>query len=167
MQFIEKKNVQPEIQIFGLGKVSAKQTQFLSDWVAVCCKLDRPEQISLLILLLLWTKSNYSGLGECLDMNFFFHAFLVFRDKFYHSSLFMHCSRTVHAQFMGPTIILFKKIKMDLTVPFIHLKIILMQCFQFLIFNFNKNKLYENISEVKHKIVLNSVLCTHNTCTIF
>ena len=145
MQFIKKKkkNVQPEIQIFGLGKVSTKQTQFLSDRVAVCCKLDRPEQISLLILLLLWTKSNYSGLGECLDMNFFFHVFLVFKDKFYHSSLFTHCNKTVHAQFMGPTISLFrKKIKIDLTILFTHLKIILIQYFQFSIFNFNKNKLY-------------------------
>ena len=38
--------------------------------------------------------------------------------------LFMHCSSTVY---------IFKNIKMDPTVLFTHLKIILLQCFQFLV----------------------------------
>ena len=43
-------------------------------------------------------------------------------------SLFTHCSGTVHALFMEPTAILFrkKKLKMGPTVLFTHLKIILL-----------------------------------------
>ena len=60
---------------------------------------------------------------------FFFHAF-CFRGQL---SLFMHCSRTVHVLFMGSTTTLFIKkiLKMGPTVLFTHLKIILLQCFQF------------------------------------
>ena len=44
----------------------------------------------------------------------------------------VHCSHTVHTLFMGPTAL------------FTCLKIILLQCFQFSFFSFNKNKLYPN-----------------------
>ena len=48
-------------------------------------------------------------------------------------SLFTHSSSTVHTLFIGPTTTLFRKkiLKMDLTALFTHLKIILLQCFQF------------------------------------
>ena len=46
-------------------------------------------------------------------------------------SLFTHCFGTVYALFMGPTTTLFIKIKKGPTVLFTHLKIILLQCFQF------------------------------------
>ena len=47
--------------------------------------------------------------------------------------LFMHYFNTVHALFMRPTATLFKKniLKIGPTVLFTHLKIILLQCFQF------------------------------------
>ena len=72
---------------------------------------------------------------------FFFHAFqggrrqnLLFMRQM---SPFTHCSGTVYALFMGLTATLFKKIlKMGPTVLFTHLKIILLRCFQFLVFNF-------------------------------
>ena len=49
---------------------------------------------------------------------------------------------TVHTLFS--TVHRLKKIKMGPTVLFTHLKIILLQFFQFSIFNFSKNKLYPN-----------------------
>ena len=50
-------------------------------------------------------------------------------------SLFTHYSGTVYALFMGITTTLLKKIlKMGPTVLFTHLKIILLQYFQFLVF---------------------------------
>ena len=57
-------------------------------------------------------------------------------------TLFTHCLCTVyetHSHFIQK-----KNLKMGLTVLFTHLKIILLQCFQFSIFNFSKNKLYPN-----------------------
>ena len=47
---------------------------------------------------------------------------------------------------MGPTITLFIKkiLKMGPTVLFTHLKIILLQCFQFSVFSFNNNKFNPN-----------------------
>ena len=47
-------------------------------------------------------------------------------------SLFTHCSSTVYVLFMGPATTLFKKkLKIGPTVLFTHLKIILLQYFQF------------------------------------
>ena len=43
-----------------------------------------------------------------------------------------YCSRTVHTLFMGPTTL------------FTHLKIILLQCFQFSVFSFSNNKFNPN-----------------------
>ena len=57
----------------------------------------------------------------------------------------MHYSRTVHALFMH-----LKILKMNPTTIFTHLKIILLQYFQFLVFNFSKNKLYPNGPLVDH-----------------
>ena len=76
---------------------------------------------------------------------FFFHTFqggrrqnLLFMRQM---SLFTHYSGTVYALFMGITTTLLKKIlKMGPTVLFTHLKIILLQYFQFLVFNFSNNK---------------------------
>jgi len=66
-----------------------------------------------------------------------FNLFFFFPPVFYFLrklSLFMHCSSTVYALFMGSITTLFKKIlKMGPMVLFIHLKIILLQCFQFLV----------------------------------
>ena len=50
-----------------------------------------------------------------------------------------HCSRTVTALFMY-----LKILKMDPTILFTHLKIILLQYFQFSVFNFNKNRFNPN-----------------------
>ena len=56
---------------------------------------------------------------------FLMHVFQFLGDK-------VHCSYTVHVLFTGPTTTLFrkKKLKMDPTILFTHLKIILLQCFQ-------------------------------------
>ena len=72
---------------------------------------------------------------------FFFFMRLAFRDKFY-------CSCTIYALFTY-----LKILKMSSTVLFIYLKIILLQCFQFLVFNFSKNKLYPNGPLVHQKIL--------------
>ena len=64
----------------------------------------------------------------------FFFFFLCMRLSFYiQSALFMQCSHTIHALFTGPTTTLFRKkiLKMGLMALFIHLKIILLQYFQF------------------------------------
>ena len=46
--------------------------------------------------------------------------------------MFMYCFDTVYALFMRPTVTLLKNIlKMNFMVLFTHLKIILLQCFQF------------------------------------
>ena len=49
-------------------------------------------------------------------------------------SLFTHCNNTIHTLFMGPTTTLLRKkiLKMGPMILFTHLKIILLQCFQFL-----------------------------------
>ena len=49
---------------------------------------------------------------------------------------------TISVLFMGPIAILFRKkiLKMGPTVLFTHLKIILLQYFQFSVFNFSNNK---------------------------
>ena len=65
----------------------------------------------------------------------FFFFFLLVNSKimwFYYAGDKKHCSRTIHALFTGPTTL------------FTHLKIILLQCFQFSVFSFSKNKLYPN-----------------------
>ena len=51
--------------------------------------------------------------------------------------MFMHCSYTVHALFIGLTTTLLRKniLKMGPMALFTHLKVILLQCFQFLVFN--------------------------------
>ena len=72
---------------------------------------------------------NYVAFGVCILLFAFFfssHVFQAFRDNY-------HCSRTVVALFMKPTATLFRKkiLKMGLTSLFTHLKIILLQCFQF------------------------------------
>ena len=94
---------------------------------------------------------RFASLFFFLFLFFFFHAFPAFREKNY-------CSRTVAALFMGPTTTLFRKniLKMGPTVLFTHLKIILLQCFQFLIFSFSKNKLYSNgpyVLENPHRVL--------------
>ena len=68
---------------------------------------------------------------------FFFFAFTRLRGRqnllfMRQMSLFTHYSDTVHALFTGPTTLL------------THLKIILLQCFQFSVFSFSKNKFNPN-----------------------
>ena len=55
----------------------------------------------------------------------------------------MHYSCTVHQE---------KKLKMGPVILFTHLKMILLQYFQFLVFNFQQNKLYPNGSLIFHAI---------------
>ena len=70
---------------------------------------------------------------------FFFFCFHPFQGGMRQILLFMrqmsqftHCSDTVYTLFIGPTTTLFKKIfKIDPTILFTHLKIILLQYFQF------------------------------------
>ena len=70
---------------------------------------------------------------------FILFAFMHFKEggvKIYfmiQMSLFMYCFGTIHTLFMGPTATLFRKkiLKIGLMVLFTHLKIILLQCFQF------------------------------------
>ena len=62
----------------------------------------------------------------------FFHVFQLLGDKF-------HCSCIVHSLFTGPITTLFRKkkiLKMGPMALFTYLKIILLQCFQFLTQNF-------------------------------
>ena len=83
-----------------------------------------------------------SGVCVLLLFSFLFLHFSTFRDKFYYSSLFTHCSRTVHKThnyFIDPQLLYSEKkyiLKMGPMALFKHLKIILLQCFQFLIFSF-------------------------------
>ena len=74
---------------------------------------------------------------------FFYFFFMQCRETKFNV---YNCSSTVYALFMGPTATLFriKILKMGLTVLFTHLKIILLQCFQFSVFSFNKNKFNPN-----------------------
>ena len=64
---------------------------------------------------------------------FFFFLRADFVDFSTVNSAFMHCSR-IHKHHFSVTF----SLKMGFTVLFTHLKIILLQCFQFSIFNFNK-----------------------------
>ena len=76
-----------------------------------------------------------------LFFSFFFHAFqgggrqnLLFMRQM---SLFTHCSSTVYVLFIGPTATLLKNIlKIGPMILFTHSKMILLQCFQFSVFNF-------------------------------
>ena len=72
-------------------------------------------------------------------------------------SLFTYCFGTVYILFMESTATLFKKniLKIGFTVLFTHLKIILLQCFQFLVFSFSNNKFNSNGSN----IILKPKLC--------
>ena len=63
----------------------------------------------------------------------------------------VYCSRDLQVQKSTSFIL-----KMGLTALFTHLKIILLQCFQFLIFSFSKNKLYSNgpyVLENPHRVL--------------
>ena len=64
---------------------------------------------------------------------FTFHFFFLFflRVSRIQLSLFTHCNSTAYALFMRSTVTLFRKkiLKINLTVLFTHLKIILLQCF--------------------------------------
>ena len=79
---------------------------------------------------------------RCVFLSFFFFFLRVLGRRqnllfMRQISLFTHCSSTFHTLFMGPTATLFKKIlKMGPTILFTHLKIILLQFFQFSIFSF-------------------------------
>ena len=97
-----------------------------------------------------WAESGvFSSVFSC----FFFSLLHVSKitwfycagDKKYCScivhALFMYCSRTVHVLFTNPTIL------------FIHLKIILLQCFQFSIFSFSNNKFNPNGLYVKFCLI--------------
>ena len=56
----------------------------------------------------------------------------------------VHCSRDLHPLYSE------KILKMGLTELFIHLKIILLQYFQFSVFSFQQNKLYSNEPKVSN-----------------
>ena len=73
---------------------------------------------------------------------FYFYAF-CFRQR---TIIIVHVlNRTVHTSHTVTVLFTYLKIlKMSHMVLFIYLKIILLQCFQFSVFNFNKNKLYLN-----------------------
>ena len=96
----------------------------------------------------------YSRLLRCVSLStfspffFFVHAFsphkrLLFIyctwtvtttfDQFYMNSAFVHCLQTNKFHFLS-----IFSLKMGPTILFTHLKIILLQCFQFSVFNFNK-----------------------------
>ena len=90
---------------------------------------------------LLWDnkESVWIGLKVALHFHAFFFFSLCVNSKitwFYYAWDKKHCSRTVQVLFMGPTIL------------FTHLKIILVQCFQFLVFSFSNNKLNPNKPKV-------------------
>ena len=65
------------------------------------------------------------------ELRFPFFFFIHVQQLLGDSVLFVHCSSE-------------KKLKIGPTVLFTHLKIILLQCFQFSVFNFSKNKLHPN-----------------------
>ena len=116
-------------------------------------------------LVELYLGGNYfsgtipSTLSMCLDPHhvycvcvfcFFFFSFLFFFFFFYAFCfrqgtmitipvLYQYCLHTVAILFMY-----LKILKIGPMVLFIHLKIILLQYFQFSVFSFNKNKLYKN-----------------------
>ena len=85
---------------------------------------------------------NRERLSECLDARrvFEFAFFFLFSFFFLLFQTNNTIQNTVHALFKGPTTTLFIKkiLKMDLTILFTHLKIILLQCFQFSVFNFQQ-----------------------------
>ena len=70
---------------------------------------------------------------------FFFFFFLRVNSNL----TWVHCSRTVQycsctVQYCSYTVYVLKKLKMGLTILFKHLKIILLQCFQFSVFSFQQ-----------------------------
>ena len=69
------------------------------------------------------------------ELRFPFFFFIHVQQLLGDSVLFVHCSSE-------------KKLKIGPTVLFTHLKIILLQCFQFSVFNFSKNKLHPNGPQV-------------------
>ena len=83
------------------------------------------------------------GLGWklCLRLRSFFY-FLLFHAFCWKAGDNYHCNSTVHGTHNH--FIQKKILKMSPTVLFTHLKIILLQCFQFLVFNFSKNKFNPN-----------------------
>ena len=66
---------------------------------------------------------------------FFFFFFMLFTV----SGDIEHCSRDLQPLYSEK-----KKLKMGPTILFTHLENILLQCFQFLVFSFQQNKLYPN-----------------------
>ena len=77
-------------------------------------------------------------IGLFLHLRFAFSVFFFFFFFFFFFTRFAlgdnyHCSRIIATLFMGPTTTLFRKkiLKMGPTALFTHLKIILLQCFQF------------------------------------
>ena len=102
-------------------------------------------QKTTLILVWVWIQFEFC---VCIFLLFFFfflllHPFQRRKNSLftYYLTLFRYCLRTVHGTHSH---FIQKKLKMGPTVLFTHLKIILLQYFQFSIFNFNKNKLYPN-----------------------
>ena len=82
------------------------------------------------------------GLGVCI---FFFLCVLLYvGDHYYCLHTEQYCSHTVTLLFTH-----LKILKMSFTVQFTYLKLILLQYFQFSVFNFSKNKLYTNRTKGK------------------
>ena len=78
----------------------------------------------------------------------FFFFFLTFWAKMFDFSLHdMHCSR-IHKFYFSVTF----SLKMDLTVLFIYLKIILLQSFQFLVFSFQFWSIFKRILNVTQRL---------------
>ena len=87
------------------------------------------------------------GCTACFWVCIFFFLFSFFFLLFETNNTIQN---TVHALLKGPTTTLLRKkkiLKIGLTALFTHLKIILLQCFQFSVFNFQQNKLYPNRPE--------------------
>ena len=109
----------------------------------------RPHHLSLFLslckLYLSWCHMNSVSLCDCVFV--LIHVRLHFTFAF--SLLFLIYAQQLLGDSALFTIVcaLFirkKILKMGHTVLFTHLKIILLQCFQFSVFNFSKNKLYPN-----------------------
>ena len=69
----------------------------------------------------------------------FLCVLLYVGDNYYCSHTEQYCSHIVTLRFTH-----LKILKMSFTVQFTYLKLILLQYFQFSVFNFSKNKLYTN-----------------------
>ena len=118
----------------------------------------------------IWKRRSKPTLSMCLDLRhvycvcvfFFFTRFALGYETIITVHVLQwycsHCSNTVHGTYNH--FIQKKILKMGLTVLFTHLKIILLQYFQFSIFNFNKNKLYLNGALTMSQIVAMAALLT-------